>query len=105
MPDLYVHFQSQSFHTSMYASSWFLTLFTTTFALPTACRVIDVFLSEGINIIFQIALALLHLGKEDLLSLDMEGMLKVSSARRSRPVKVRRNILGIFFAVLPKRIT
>lgn len=76
LPDLYVHFQSQSFHTSMYASSWFLTLFTTTFALPTACRVIDVFLSEGISIIFQVALALLHLGKEDLLSLDMEGMLK-----------------------------
>lgn len=40
-------------------------------------RVIDVFLSEGISVIFQIALALLHLGKEDLLSLDMEGMLKV----------------------------
>ncbi|XP_065213139.1 ecotropic viral integration site 5 ortholog isoform X2 [Planococcus citri] len=76
LPDLYVHFQSQSFHTSMYASSWFLTLFTTTFALPTACRVIDVFLSEGISVIFQIALAMLHLGKEDLLSLDMEGMLK-----------------------------
>lgn len=65
----------------MYASSWFLTLFTTTFALPTACRVIDVFLSEGINVIFQVALALLHLGKEDLLSLDMEGMLKVRYAR------------------------
>lgn len=32
IPDLHVHFQSQSFHTSMYASSWFLTLFTT--ALP-----------------------------------------------------------------------
>ncbi|KMQ94214.1 tbc1 domain family member [Lasius niger] len=31
---------------------------------------------EGMEIIFKVALAMLHLGKEDLLSLDMEGMLK-----------------------------
>ncbi|BET00471.1 TBC [Nesidiocoris tenuis] len=76
MPDLHNHFNSQSFHTSMYASSWFLTLFTTALALPTACRIIDVFLSEGMEIIFKVALALLQMGKEDLLCLDMEGMLK-----------------------------
>uniref|UniRef100_A0A146KNV6 TBC1 domain family member CG11727 n=1 Tax=Lygus hesperus TaxID=30085 RepID=A0A146KNV6_LYGHE len=76
MPDLHNHFNSQSFHTSMYASSWFLTLFTTALALPTACRIIDVFLSEGMDIIFKVALALLQMGKEDLLCLDMEGMLK-----------------------------
>lgn len=99
IPELFVHFQSQSFHTSMYASSWFLTLFTTALALPTACRyqillpivyniflykhlfsrIIDVFLSEGIEIIFKVALALLQLGKDDLLCLDMEGMLRVSN--------------------------
>ncbi|XP_027849734.2 ecotropic viral integration site 5 ortholog isoform X1 [Aphis gossypii] len=76
IPELFVHFQSQSFHTTMYASSWFLTLFTTALALPTACRIIDVFLSEGIEIIFKVALALLQLGKDDLLCLDMEGMLR-----------------------------
>lgn len=76
LPDLHVHFQSQSFHTSMYASSWFLTLFTTTLSLPTACRIIDVFLLEGMEVIFKVAIALLTLGKEDLLCLDMEGMLK-----------------------------
>jgi hypothetical protein len=77
IPDLHVHFQSQSFHTSMYASSWFLTLFTTALPLPVACRIMDVFLSEGMEVIFKVALALLTLGKEDLLCLDMEGMLKV----------------------------
>lgn len=40
-------------------------------------RIMDVFLSEGMEIIFKVALALLTLGKDDLLSLDMEGMLKV----------------------------
>jgi hypothetical protein len=61
----------------MYASSWFLTLFTTALALTTACRIIDVFLSEGMDIIFKVALALLTMGKDELLCLDMEGMLKV----------------------------
>ncbi|KAF2900502.1 hypothetical protein ILUMI_05682 [Ignelater luminosus] len=76
LPDLNQHFQSQNFHTSMYASSWFLTLFTTALSLPLACRIMDVFLSEGMEIIFKVALAMLVLGKEDLMSLDMEGMLK-----------------------------
>lgn len=77
LPDLNQHFLSQNFHTSMYASSWFLTLFTTALSLPLACRIMDVFLSEGMEIIFKVALAMLTLGKEDLMSLDMEGMLKV----------------------------
>ena len=77
IPDIHVHFQSQSFHTSMYASSWFLTLFTTALSLPMACRIMDVFLLEGMEVIFKVALSLLTLGKEELLSLDMEGMLKV----------------------------
>lgn len=45
-PDLYIHFQAQGFHTSMYASSWFLTLFATTFNLQVASRIMDVFMSE-----------------------------------------------------------
>jgi ecotropic viral integration site 5 protein len=40
----------------------------------------DVFLSEGMEIIFKVALSLLTIAKDDLLSLDMEGMLKVSRA-------------------------
>ncbi|XP_076347706.1 ecotropic viral integration site 5 ortholog-like isoform X2 [Tachypleus tridentatus] len=46
LPELHVHFQSQSFYTSMYASSWFLTLFTATLPLQLASRVMDLFLSE-----------------------------------------------------------
>lgn len=38
----------------------------------------DVFLSEGIEIVFKVALALLTVGKNDLLSLDMESILKVN---------------------------
>lgn len=77
-PDLHCHFQSQTFQTTMYASRWFLTLFTTSINLQISCRIMDIFLSEGMEFIFKMALAMLALGKESLLSLDMEAMLKVN---------------------------
>ena len=43
IPELYLHFQSQAIHTNLYASSWFLTLFTTSLPLFLACRVMDCF--------------------------------------------------------------
>jgi hypothetical protein len=46
LPDLHSHFITQSFHTSMYSSSWFLTLFTTSLPLSLVCRIMDVFLNE-----------------------------------------------------------
>ncbi|XP_061321469.1 ecotropic viral integration site 5 protein homolog isoform X10 [Pezoporus flaviventris] len=76
LPELYVHFQSQSFHTSMYASSWFLTIFLTTFPLPIATRVFDIFMSEGLEIVFRVGLAVLQMNQAELLQLDMEGMLQ-----------------------------
>ncbi|KAK3598276.1 hypothetical protein CHS0354_022593 [Potamilus streckersoni] len=76
LPDVYLHFQTQSFHTSMYASSWFLTLFATVFPLEIASRIMDLFISEGMDIIFRVAIAILQSSQELILSLDMEGMLQ-----------------------------
>ncbi|XP_059782334.1 ecotropic viral integration site 5 protein homolog isoform X5 [Balaenoptera ricei] len=76
LPELFVHFQSQSFHTSMYASSWFLTIFLTTFPLPVATRIFDIFMSEGLEIVFRVGLALLQMNQAELMELDMEGMLQ-----------------------------
>lgn len=102
LPELHVHFQSQGFQTSMYASSWFLTLFTTTLNLAISCRVMDVFLSEGMEFIFKMALAMLVLGKEQLLSMDMEAMLKViSTFVELPPLLVSQTIYD--FTVFPKR--
>ncbi|XP_042636040.1 EVI5-like protein [Catharus ustulatus] len=74
LPELNVHFRSQSFLTSMYASSWFLTLFLTTFPLPVATRVFDIFMYEGLEIVFRVGMALLQLNQAELVQLDMEGM-------------------------------
>ncbi|KAI1884060.1 hypothetical protein AGOR_G00222500 [Albula goreensis] len=74
LPELNVHFRSQSFHTSMYASSWFLTLFLTFLPLPVATRVFDIFMYEGLEIIFRVGMAILQYNQTDLMQLDMEGM-------------------------------
>ncbi|XP_060711253.1 EVI5-like protein isoform X4 [Hemiscyllium ocellatum] len=74
LPELYVHFRSQSFHTSMYASSWFLTIFLTTFSLPLATRIFDIFMYEGLEIVFRIGMAILQFNQVELMQLDMEGM-------------------------------
>lgn len=84
LPELHAHFQSQSFHTSMYASSWFLTLFTSVLPLPVATRCMDLFLSEGIEMVFRLGIAILQICKEDILLLDMEEMIKVNYAPPSR---------------------
>lgn len=76
LPELHIHFQAQSFHTSMYASSWFLTIFLTYFPLPVATRIFDIFMCEGLEIVFRLGLAILQMNQAELIQLDMEGMLQ-----------------------------
>ncbi|XP_030582988.1 ecotropic viral integration site 5 protein homolog isoform X4 [Archocentrus centrarchus] len=76
LPELHIHFQAQSFHTSMYASSWFLTIFLTSFPLHVATRIFDIFMCEGLEIVFRVGLAILQMNQAELIQLDMEGMLQ-----------------------------
>ncbi|XP_040178664.1 rab GTPase-activating protein 1 isoform X2 [Rana temporaria] len=74
--DLYTHFLEISLEAHMYASQWFLTLFTAKFPLYMVFHIIDLLLCEGISVIFNVALGLLKTSKEDLLLTDFEGALK-----------------------------
>nr|XP_005996259.1 PREDICTED: rab GTPase-activating protein 1-like isoform X2 [Latimeria chalumnae] len=76
LTDLYTHFTNLNLEAHMYASQWFLTLFTAKFPLCMVFHIIDLLLCEGLNIIFNVALALLKTSKEDLLQADFEGALK-----------------------------
>ncbi|XP_005382567.1 PREDICTED: rab GTPase-activating protein 1 isoform X2 [Chinchilla lanigera] len=76
IPDLYNHFLDISLEAHMYASQWFLTLFTAKFPLYMVFHIIDLLLSEGISVIFNVALGLLKTSKDDLLVTDFEGALK-----------------------------
>ena len=75
----------------MYASQWFLTLFSAKFPLFLVFRVLDVFMLQGIDTIFQVcfkqifltlknkfqvSLGLLMMVKKDLLAQDFEGIMK-----------------------------
>ncbi|XP_075038257.1 rab GTPase-activating protein 1-like isoform X3 [Mixophyes fleayi] len=76
LPALYAHFMTLNLEAHMYASQWFLSLFTAKFPLCMVFHIMDRLLCEGLAIIFQVALALLKTSKEDLLQADFEGALK-----------------------------
>ena len=61
----------------MYSSSWFLTMFASSLPLDVAFQVMDIFLVEGIDVIFRLGLALLEHSHDRLLELDLEDMTKV----------------------------
>lgn len=76
LPDLHEHFVNQKLEVHMFASQWFLTLFTARFPLPFVFQCIDLFLLDGITTLFQVAFALLSVCRKELLSKDFESMLK-----------------------------
>ena len=76
MPDLWNHFSECGIEAHMYASQWFLTVFTAKFPLFLVMRVLDLFLLEGFDAVFQVALAILKVSKRELLQQDFEGLMK-----------------------------
>ncbi|XP_031595618.1 rab GTPase-activating protein 1-like isoform X2 [Oreochromis aureus] len=96
LPDLWSHFQNLNLEAHMYASQWFLTLFTAKFPLCMVFHITDLLLCEGLNIIFNVALALLKTSKEDLLQADFEGALKffrVQLPKRYRAAENARRLM------------
>lgn len=75
-PKLDIHFKALGFQTSMYSSSWFLTMFTSTLPLCISFRIMDTFLTDGVEVIFRIGLALLEHSYDQLMQLDLEDMTK-----------------------------
>ena len=78
-PVLMQHFQECNIKTSMYATSWFLTLFNNFDCLGPmyAERVLDVFLVEGWIFIFQVSLAIIHSLESKLLGSNFEAILRI----------------------------
>ncbi|CAF0963129.1 unnamed protein product [Didymodactylos carnosus] len=91
LPELYDHFDDLKLLCHMYASQWFLTLFTAKFPLYLVFRIMDLFLYEvrfdGFNSLFAVGLALLKCAQKDLLVLDFEGVMRYF--RVSLPKKYR----------------
>ncbi|XP_010549945.1 PREDICTED: EVI5-like protein isoform X2 [Tarenaya hassleriana] len=82
MPKLGEHFTQEMINPSMYASQWFITVFSYSFPFPLALRIWDVFLYEGVKIVFKVGLALLKYCHDDLVKLPFE---KLIQALRNSP--------------------
>eukprot|EP00929_Paragymnodinium_shiwhaense_P085524 TRINITY_DN45934_c1_g1_i1.p1 TRINITY_DN45934_c1_g1~~TRINITY_DN45934_c1_g1_i1.p1 ORF type:complete len:411 (-),score=115.13 TRINITY_DN45934_c1_g1_i1:37-1269(-) len=84
MPLLYNHLVQQGVEPTMYASQWFMTVCIYNFPFSTVVRVWDIFLAEGVKIVFRIALALLKLNQETLLNEGFEQILQTLKLAPSR---------------------
>ena len=61
----------------MYASPWFLTMFSSVLSLDVVFRVMDIFLVDGREIVFRVGLALVEHNLDRLVRGDLEEILKV----------------------------
>ncbi|KAK1296443.1 hypothetical protein QJS10_CPB15g00946 [Acorus calamus] len=75
MPKLGEHFSQEMINPSMYASQWFITVFSYSFPFPLALRIWDVFLYEGVKVVFQVGLALMRYCHDDLIKLPFEKLI------------------------------
>ncbi|XAR62513.1 hypothetical protein NMG60_11017294 [Bertholletia excelsa] len=75
LPMLGEHFTQEMINPSMYASQWFITVFSYSFPFHLALRIWDVFLNEGVKIIFKVGLALLKVCHDDLVKLPFEKLI------------------------------
>ncbi|XP_067310176.1 ecotropic viral integration site 5 protein homolog isoform X3 [Pseudorasbora parva] len=75
LPELHSHFQAQGFHTSMFSSSWFLNILLSSLPVTAALRTFDIFMCEGLEIVFRVGLAVLNMKQTELIKLDIEGMM------------------------------
>ncbi len=76
----------------MYASQWFLTLFTAKFPLYMVFRILDLILSEGFIVIFSMSIALLKRSETDLLNLNFEEILKYLTFNLPKMYKFEGNL-------------
>lgn len=107
MQDLYLHLRAVNVEVHMFASQWFLTLFTAKFPLCLVYHIMDLILCEGCDVVFQVALALLKNSKKELLALDFEGILKYFRINLPKKYMVesnRKNLMNIAYSFkIPKK--
>ena len=75
LPLLSSHLQVEGIMSTMYASQWFLTLFAYRFPIAMVYRIMDLLVFEGVNVLFQIGLALLKRSEMLILHMDFENLL------------------------------
>src|SRR5690349_13236998 len=70
IPEIYELFDKNDVATTLYASSWMLTIFSSSFELGFVAKVYDLLLFASNEVIFRVILSLLQCHKDELLKLD-----------------------------------
>jgi len=74
-PRLTKHLGRQNCHISMYATQWFLTIFTNTFPFDMVTQVWDCFLAEGWKIVYRVMLTFIRYSAPKLFRLEFEQIM------------------------------
>jgi len=84
LPGVQSAFRAQKFELLFLCSKWFLALFATTLEGETLCRVWDVLLCDGIEVVFRVAFALLHRHAEAIVkATDIDELMWLFQERQS----------------------
>jgi len=75
LPKLFDHFLNQRVQPSMYASQWFLTIFSVNFSFEILAKIWDIYLLEGIKTVYRFGLAVLRIKEKEFLEADFEGVM------------------------------
>jgi len=75
LPKLHKHMVQEDVDLSMFATRWFMTIFTSVFPFSLVSRVWDVYLVEGWKVVYRVMVCLLGHAQLDLMDLDMEDIL------------------------------
>ena len=84
LPDLHDHFSKQNIPTDIYASNWFITMFTNDLPFDMAPSVLDVYLLEGHKGLLRIALSILKFLRAELLQLQFDELMVFLSHPNAR---------------------
>lgn len=75
LPRLARHLEAEGCSSAMFATEWYMTVFTRSFPVAFTARVLDCFLSEGTKVVHRVALALLQSIEVELLRADLGGIM------------------------------
>ncbi|EGC29275.1 hypothetical protein DICPUDRAFT_84688 [Dictyostelium purpureum] len=76
-PQLHSHFQKQNVFTPLFASQWFICLLIYNLPFPYIVRIWDLFLYDGLVVIFAACLSLFKIYEDQLLKMEFEEILNL----------------------------
>ena len=84
LPELHQHLKNNKIPTDIYASNWFITMFSNDLPFDMAPSVLDVFLLEGHKGLLRISLSLLLFLKQIIMSLNYDDLMVFLSHSHAR---------------------